>query len=181
MSLKEHYIQEAKEAKIEHKKWVNQIRLIISGLETNKELIALNPSASHFGNWLYSNTLGYTVSNSKLVLDDIELLFDKCYEEYHHIYTLLLKEQNSGILASLFGVKKASSSDYKIASQHYETLLLYSDKLLSKMQLFENQLSATSVEKFAKALEDNKISQNEPVEKKKSKEQRYYRGHLIEE
>jgi hypothetical protein len=181
MSIKEQYIEQAREARIEHKKWVNQVRLIVSGLETHRDAIALNPSSSPFGEWLYSKAMSYTISNSKLVLGELELLFDKCYEEYHKIYSVLFQDKDSSILASFFGTKKASSSDYKIASQHYETLLMYSDKLLSKMQIFENQLSATSFEKFERVLQELPPKEKEEAVAPKQKEQRYYRGSLIEE
>jgi len=181
MSKKDDYIEQARQARIEHKKWVNQVRLIVSGLEKNRDAIVLNPSESHFGTWLYSKATVYSISNSKLVLSEIEHLFDECYKEYHKIYTLLFKENNNGFLKSFFGVEKVSQSDYKIAEQHYEILLEKSDKLFNKLRVFENQLTATSFEKFDRELQDEAIVKEKAVQTPKQKEQRYYRGSLIED
>ncbi|MBN2815245.1 MAG: hypothetical protein JXQ67_01075 [Campylobacterales bacterium] len=184
MSLKDEYLAQAREARVEHKKWVNQIRLIVSGLENDKDKIVLNASDSPFGTWLYSKAMAYNISNSALVLSEIEHLFDECYNEYHKIYALLFKAQGGGIIGSIFGSTKASSSDYKIASQCYESLLEKSDKLLGKLRIFENQLNATNSEKFENAL-SNEGGESLQIEVKqesnKPKEQRYYRGSLIED
>jgi len=181
MSKKDQYLEHVRQARLQHKKWVNQIRLIVSGLSKDDEMIALNPSESAFGDWLYSKAMTYSISNSNLVLSDIEFLFDECYKEYHNIYAVLFKESSGGIISSLFGGQKASTSDYKIASQYYETLLETSDKLLNKLRVFENQLSATNNEKFDKALENEEFVKKEDIPAPKQKEQRYYRGSLIED
>lgn len=181
MSNKNHYLEQTRQARIEHKKWINQVRLIISGLEKNREAIALNPSESPFGEWFYSKAMTYSISNSKLVLNDIETLFDECYQEYHKIYAVLFKEENIGILNSLFGSKKPSVSDFKIAEQYYEILVEKSDKLLNKLRIYENQLTATNTEKFDRALENEDFTAIEVKQAPKHKEQRYYRGSLIED
>lgn len=181
MSKKENYIALLREARVEFKKWLNGIRLVVSGLEKDKNKIALNPSESHFGEWLYSRALTYPVSNSKLVLTEIELLFEQCYEEYHNIYSLLLGGKENSLFSSLFGNKKASASDYKIAGQYYDSLLQKSDKLLQKLHLFENQLSATNAQKFEMLdfAEPSQIQESKP--KKVETQKRYYRGSLIED
>lgn len=180
MSKKENYIKEARDALIEHKKWVNQVRLVVSGLEKKRDAIALNPSESPFGVWLYSKATIYSISNSKLVLNDIERLFNECYEEYYKIYAYIFKEQKSGFLYSIFGQREASLADYKVAQKNYENLIPKSDQLLKKLTLFQNQLRATNFEKFERALPEMK-SNEEPLERPKQKEQRYYRGSLIED
>lgn len=181
MSKKDNFLELIKQIRIEHKKWVNQVHLLVSGLETNKDTIALNPSESAFGKWLYSKAMAYPIANSNLVLNDMEALFDECYNEYHKIYAVLFKKDGGTILNSLFGSKRASASDYKVAGQYYETLVEKSDKLLNKLRVYENQLVATNFEKFDRALHDEDISQEAVPQTPKHKEQRYYRGSLIED
>jgi len=181
MSKKEEYLELIRQARIEQKKWINKVRLVVSGLEKDKATVALNPSESPFGEWLYSKAMGYSIANSKLVLTDMETLFDACYQEYHKIYALLFEGTNGNLISSLFGGAKASASDYKIAEQHYEDLLNISDKLLNKLRLFETQLLATGAEKFDKVLSNEEVIVQEEVKTPKQKEQRYYRGSLIEE
>ncbi|DAB30981.1 MAG TPA: hypothetical protein CFH84_01055 [Sulfurimonas sp. UBA12504] len=179
MSLKDDYLSQVRQARTDHKKWVNQIRVIVSGLQNDKNIIALNPSEDSFGMWLYSKAMAYSISNSKLVLNDMESLFDACYNQYHKIYAVLFKEESGSIFSSLFGSKKASISDYKLANQYYEILLEKSDQLLNKLRIFENQLTATNFEKFESVLSSEQNSVKEEITPKK-KEQRYYRGSLIE-
>jgi len=189
MSKKDSFIEQARQARVNHNKWINQIRLIVSGLEKDKNTIALNQSESPFGVWLYTKATIYSISNSKMVLDEIETLYNECYEEYHKIYAVLFKDDGGGLIKSLFGAKKASNAEYQLAEQHYEALLGKSDQLLNKLKVYENQLNATSSEKFDKALEDHdepdmKSMSNAEIEamlneQAKSKEQRYYRGSLI--
>ncbi len=180
MSKKDNFLELIREVRIEQKKWVNQIRLIVSGLEKNQDAVALNPSESAFGKWFYSKAMAYPITNSQLVLNDIELLFEECYNEYHKIYSLIFTKDSS-LLNSLFGAKKASTSDYKIAEQHYEILVETSDKLLNKLRIFENQLKATNFEKFDHALKDEDSAEKVDIQAPKQKEQRYYRGSLIED
>lgn len=181
MSKKDNFLELVRQIRIEHKKWVNQIHLMVSGLEKDKDAVALNPSESAFGEWLYSKAMAYSIANSKLVLNDMEALFDECYDEYHKIYAVLFKKDGANILNSLFGAKKASASDYKIAGQYYETLVEKSDKLLNKLRIFENQLRATNFEKFDRALSDEDSEEKVVLQAPKQKEQRYYRGSLIED
>lgn len=181
MSKKDSYLELLRQARVEHKKWINQIRLIVSGLEKNRNTIPINPSESAFGDWLYSKAIAYSIANSKLVLTDMEISFDRCYEEYHKIYAVLFKESQSGILSSIFTSSKASTSDYKVAGQYYEVLLKNSDNLLNKLRIFENQLVATNFEKFDRAISDEESENEEEIKAPKQKEQRYYRGSLIEE
>jgi len=181
MSKKNNFLELIKQIRLEHKKWVNQIHLMVSGLETNKDAIALNPSESAFGEWLYSKAMAYSITNSNLVLNDMETLFNECYNEYHKIYAVLFKRDEGNILNSLFGSKRASASDYKIAAQYYETLVKTSDKLLNKLRIYESQLTATNFEKFDRALHDEDIVQEPLLQTPKQKEQRYYRGSLIED
>lgn len=181
MSKKDDYLELLRQARVEHKKWINQIRLVVSGLEKNHNTIPINPSETLFGNWLYSKALAYNIANSKLVLTDMEMLFDKCYEEYHKIYAVLFKQSDSGILSSIFGSSKASTSDYKIAGQYYEELVATSDKMLNRLNVFENQLVATNAEKFNRAIGDEVTENNKELKAPKKKEARYYRGSLIED
>lgn len=179
MSKKDSYLELLKEARIEHKKWINQVKLIVSGLEKSKSTIVLNPSESPFGRWFYAQAMECPITNSDLILSDMELFFHKCYEEYHKIHALLFKDSNGGILESLFGSTKASLSDYKIASELYETLLENSEKLLRKLRAYENQLIATNSQKFDRAILDDTVSESREQNELQEKEKRYYRGSLI--
>ena len=81
----------------------------------------------------------------------------------------------------MFEEKKDSGSDYQITDRYYEVLLENSDKLLHKLLVFENQLNTTNTGKFDRVLHEEKEILQEDEAVKKIKEQRYYRGSLIED
>ncbi len=174
-SDKDRYIASIRKARAEHNKWLHKIKLMISGLDMNKSAVELNQSESPFGHWLYTEAILLSTLNSKATLLEIEILFNICYSQYHKIYNVLFNS-NGGILNSLFGNKKASSSDLIIAQNFYEELVEKSDELLNKIRIYENQVQANGEEKFENLYPNEQIS---PKEVHKNKEERYYRGSLI--
>lgn len=177
MNNKDRYIASVRKARIEHNKWLNKVKLVVSGFETKNESIVLNPSNAPFGIWLESEAILFSTINSKTTLEAIELLYHECYTIYHKIYNLVLNTKG-GLLRSILGVNKPSSSDFIVAENYYEELVTKSDALNSKMRVYENQVQANSAEKF-----DGIYDELVKVEKKEttasSQGQRYYRGSLI--
>jgi len=176
MTDKDRYIAGLRKARIEHNKWLNKVKLIVSGFETKQESVVLNPSDTEFGIWLETQAILFSTINSKSTLEEIELLHHECYTIYHKIYNLIFNTQ-SGLLSSLFGTNKPSSSDFIVAENYYEELVLKSDELINKMRVYENQVQANSAEKFDGIYEEIQIETKETSAPPKG--QRYYRGSLI--
>jgi hypothetical protein len=178
MTDKDKYIAGLRKARIEHTKWLNKVKLIVSGFETKSESVVLNPSDTQFGIWLETQAILFSTINSKSTLEEIELLHHECYTIYHKIYNLIFNTQ-SGLLSSLFGTNKPSSSDFIVAESYYEELVSKSDELINKMRIYENQVQANSTEKFDGIYEEIQIETKETSTPLKG--QRYYRGSLISE
>ena len=183
MSKKETYITKLRQSRTDHLRWINQIKLLVSGIDVDVKTIAINESESTFGKWLYSCGMIFSTQNIKNSVYDIEHYFKACFEDYLKIYATLVQGHSSGFLSNLFSNSKPSQSDLILAQQHYQTLVQTSDKMLSSLRLFESQLLAMGEKKFDELiLHDTSaisLSQEEPesVEKKVFR----YRGQVIEE
>jgi len=185
MSSKENFISKLHKAGYEHKKWLNSIKVLVSGMSVEKESIPLNEMDTPFGHWLYSDAMVFSTQSSKSVLEDISKLYTECYESYLKIYGIMFAGKNNGFLSGLFSNNKASSSELLLAQKYYEELVVISDNLIKRMRTFENQMYATSSEKFDHLCPETSSapeqSRNEEADATPEKVQRYYRGTLIEE
>jgi hypothetical protein len=185
MSSKENFISKLHKAGYEHKKWLNSIKVLVSGMSVDKESIPLNEMDTPFGHWLYSDAMVFSTQSSKSVLEDISKLYTECYESYLKIYGVMFAGKNNGFLSGLFSNNKASSSELLLAQKYYEELVVISDNLIKRMRTFENQMYATSSEKFdhlcPEASPAPMQNRGEEADAASEKVQRYYRGTLIEE
>lgn len=152
MKTKELYIKYTQQARAEHVKWVNNIKLLISGVNVDEKVIALNPVESSFGKWYYEKAILLALPNSQIVLFDIEKLFLSIHDVYIKIYPIYY-EKNKSIIGSIFGKRThVSPHETILAEQYYEEIVLISDKLKNKINLFEKILHAISDETFEELL-----------------------------
>lgn len=185
MSSKDNFINQLHKAGYEHKKWLNNIKVLVSGISGDKDSIPLNEAETPFGRWLYHDAMVFATQSSKSVLEDISKLYSECYESYLKIYGVMFAGKSDGFLQSLFSNKKASTSEILLAQKYYEELVKISDELIKRMRTFENQMYATSNDKFDLLCpqEGSKpvVRENEEKAAEPGKVQRYYRGSLVEE
>lgn len=185
MSSKENFISQLHHAGYEHKKWLNSIKVLVSGINGDKNSIPLNEMDTLFGHWLYHDAMVFSTQSSKLVLAEIAKLYTECYELYFKIYSVMFAGKSDGFLAGLFSNNKASNSEILLAQKYYEELVNISDTLIKRMRIFENQMYATSSEKFDRLVPQADIipveNSAEKTPEVPAKVQRYYRGSLIEE
>ncbi len=183
MSKKETYIIKLRKSRTEHQRWINQVKLLVSGIDVDVKAIALNESESAFGKWFYSCGMIFSTQSIKKSVYDIEHYFKQCFEDYLKIYSTLIKTGSSGFLSGMFSSSTPSNSDLIIAQQHYEALIRTSDKMLSSLRLFESQLLAMGEHKFDELVLHEQVSQV-PVEEVSETEEKKvfrYRGQVIEE
>lgn len=185
MSSKENFISQLNTARYEHKKWLNNIKVLVSGMQMDKESIPLNEMDSPFGMWLYRDAMLLSTHSSKAVLEEISTLYSQCYEAYHKIYALVFRGKSEGFFG-LFANNKLTHSDLLLAQRYYEELVVVSDNLLKRLRLFESQVHAAGSEKFDHLYPHEEVAtaqQKVPEEAVAvpQKGQRYYRGSLIEE
>ena len=185
MSPKENFISQLHTANYEHKKWLNSIKVLVSGISMDKESIPLNEMDTPFGTWLYRDAMVFSTHNSKSVLEEISNLYTRCYESYLKIYGLVFMGKSEGFLQGLFSSNKLSHSQLLLAQKYYEELVIVSDALIKRMRTFENQMYATSSEKFdhlfPEAEVSTEVNTKGHVAEVSEKAPRYYRGSLVED
>lgn len=186
MAVKDTYIQDIRTARMQQLKWTNQIKLMVSGVLSQKDALPLNQSDCPFGKWLYEKAMIFTTVGSREIVDEMITLHTQCYDIYLDIHNILFTAEKGGFIG-IFGSKKPSANAVKLAQNEYEKLVAVSDKLIDRIRVFESQMLATPETKFdtliivpepeAAATEDvaEKIA---PIEK--PKEKIYFRGRLIE-
>lgn len=184
MSSKENFISQLHKAGYEHKKWLNSVKVLVSGISGDRKSIPLNEMDTPFGHWLYHDAMVFSTHSSKSVLEDISKLYTECYETYLKIYGVMFTGKNEGFFG-MFITNKMSHSEILLAQKYYEELVVTSDALIKRMRTFENQMYATSNEKFDHLFPQEEIKplhhKEEEVVEEPAKVQRYYRGTLIEE
>lgn len=180
MAAKESYITSIRNARTHQVKWVNQIKLMVSGVGVDKEKIPVSQTESDFGKWLFEEAMIFSTTNARGIIDEMSDLHTQCYDIYLKIYGALFANQKSGFMG-MFGSKKASANDLQLAQNYYEELLGVSDKLLSTLRRFESMMLAMPESKY-----DEIITVPEPAltaqaeVESRPKQKIYFRGRVIE-
>jgi hypothetical protein len=130
-------------ARAEHLKWVNMIKLLVSGFKVDKDVMKPLFQDSDLGKWYYQEAIQFAQFNSQIVLDEMEEILESMYNVYSNIYTIYYGESEGG-LKSFLGIKRSvvSSNDKLLASRYYEDIVKLSDELKKKFKIFERQLLA---------------------------------------
>lgn len=179
MNPKDSYITQLKKAHAEHKKWLNQVRLVVSGIVDKTDTIPVDATQTPFGMWLYAKGLVFTTIRTGEVIAEIEQLYKECYDIYLKIYALL-GNKRKGLLSFWVQPAYANSAELKEAQEHYEILVGIADTLSQKLRVLEAQMAATSESQFEPF--GLLIESKEKLEELKTPTKRYYyRGTIIEE
>lgn len=187
MAIKEDFIQKLKQARNAHISWVNNIKLLVSGIDMDASDIPLSKIDSTFGKWLYNEGMVLSTTSTKSVLEEIDELHTQLHDTYMPIYQIFFQHKSSGMLNNFFGSKhKASQNELLLSQRYYEEIVVLSDKLKNKLRVFESQMLATADEKFdeyaayfaAPSTPEPAVASEEktPADSKP----RYYRGQRID-
>ncbi len=143
---KEKNIDHLYKARASHTKWMNSVKLLVSGLTVEEKAPSPIIQDSLLGQWFYNEALQFAKFNSQQTLNDIESLIEKIYNTYTQIYAIYFGKQ-SGIIETIFGVNKSTNKhELELASKYYEESLLLSDQLKQKLVILERQFFALSLE-----------------------------------
>jgi hypothetical protein len=148
MTTKERFIHNLHQARTSHIRWVNSIKLLISGININENQITLDAIASEFGVWFYHEAMLFTLGTSRMVLEEIEELFLALHDKYMKIYPIYYANNKKTLFGSFLGSKKASEYEIEFSHRHYEEIVALSDKLKHKLRILESQLMSLPEEKF---------------------------------
>lgn len=149
MTNKEKSIHNLHQARTAHIRWVNTIKLLVSGIDVPSENIALVPTDSPFGKWFYAEAMLFSHGMSRLVLEEIETLLLALHDKYTKIYPIYYGNKKKTLLGGLIGAKsKASEYEIELSQRYYEEIILLSDQLKHKLRVLESQLLSMGEEKF---------------------------------
>lgn len=149
MTNKEKFIHNMHQARNAHIRWVNAIKLLVSGIDVNEKQITLDATHSEFGLWYYNEAMLFSLGTSRLVLEEIENFLTDLHDKYTKIYPVYYGSRKRNLLTEFLGGKtRASSHEIEFSQRYYEEIVHLSDKLKQKLRIFEAQLMSLSEEKF---------------------------------
>ncbi len=149
MTNKEKFIHNMHQARTAHIRWVNAIKLLVSGIDVDEKQITLDATHSQFGVWYYNEAMLFSLGTSKLALEDIENFLMELHDKYTKIYPIYYGSRKRNLLSEFLGGRtRASAHEIELSQRFYEDIIQLSDKLKQKLRIFEAQLMSLSDEKF---------------------------------
>jgi len=182
MTNKEKSIHNLHQARTAHIRWVNAIKLLVSGIEVSPDTIALSPTDSLFGTWYYDEAMLFSLGTSRMVLEEIEELLLSLHDKYMKIYPIYYGQKKKTLISGLLGAKsKASEHEIELSQRYYEEIITLSDKLKHKLRILESQLMSLGEEKFDVVAGFVNVEITPPLELKipepvNNEEEAYYYG-----
>jgi hypothetical protein len=149
MTNKEKFIHNMHQARTAHIRWVNAIKLLVSGIDVDEKQITLDATHSQFGVWYYNEATLFSLGTCHLVLEEIEELLMKLHDKYTKIYPIYYGSRKRTLLSEFLGGKpRISSHQIEFSQQTYEDIIQLSDNLKQKIRIFETQLMSFPDDKF---------------------------------
>ncbi|MDD5053049.1 MAG: hypothetical protein PHO27_10000 [Sulfuricurvum sp.] len=161
MTNKERFIHNMHQSRTAHIRWVNSIKLLMSGINVDESDICVNALESEFGKWFYNEAMLFSLGSSRMVLEDIEMIFISMHDKYTKIYPIYFGKQKKNLLGNILG-RKSNISDYEkeFSERYYEEIVVLSDKLKHKLRILEAQMMSITEDRFD---EYSHFTENEPI------------------
>ncbi len=143
--VKNEVITLIRNAKVGHKKWVENAISLIEGLPLDKNQVPVNATECMFGQWYYGEGQGLKVVKA---FKDIELYHDGIHKTYREIFVLLFEEQaKPSFFERLFGVsRQVSEAKKQAADNKLQTLKRQSRSIMQKLDELEEAVSVMTDE-----------------------------------
>ena len=145
MNAKEKSLNRLYKARVAHLKWVNTIKLLVSGLKVDKSHLTLPIiQDSEVGTWYYNEAIQFSQFRSQSVLAEMETLLEAMFNMYAKIYEIYFTEKQS-TLKSFLGLKNTTAlnrHEIELAGRYYEDIVKLSDEFKSKLHTLERQMLA---------------------------------------
>lgn len=165
MTNKEKFIHNLHQARTAHIRWVNAIKLLISGIDVDEKQITLDATHSEFGLWYYNEAMLFSLGTSQMVLEEIENIFTELHDKYTKIYPIYYRNKKRNILNEFLGGRtRASAHEIELSQRFYEEIVGLSDKLKHKLRIFEAQMMSLSEEKYDELIRFTQPETNIPIE-----------------
>jgi len=146
-------LEQLRAAKAAHISWVQRAKLLIEGIEIDKNSIPVNSTECQFGKWFYSDAqkLNALRNNSLECMETIETLHFKLHDIYMKIFKLYYTVENKSFFSKLFGGKKSLSDDtIQRGREYFDHLETISKELLAEIARLERRVIAIQDDEMAK-------------------------------
>lgn len=144
---KEEVLEHLRAAKSAHIKWVQKAKLLINGVDVEKDAIPVDSTECKFGKWFYSDgQILNSLSNNPLeCMQSIEKLHFNLHDQYLKIFNIYFsQEKKGGFFAKLFGFQKReiTKTEHDLAETYYKDMEEISKQLLDEINRLERRLIA---------------------------------------
>ena len=149
VDAREKNISKLYKARTAYIKWVNQVKLLVSGVEIDKNVITPLLEDTEVGRWFYNEAMLYAqFSSCQKVVEEMESLLESIFDNYSQIYSIYFGEQqNSGIKGLLKLKARLNQHQVLLVSKYYEDIVKLSDQLKIKFKILDRQLLALPSER----------------------------------
>lgn len=144
MNAKEKSLNRLYKARVAHLKWVNTIKLLVSGLKVDQSHLTLPIiQDSEVGTWYYNEAIQFSQFRSQSVLSEMETLLEAMFNIYAKIYEIYFTGKQS-TLKSILGMKNntVNRHEAELAGRYYEDIVKLSDDFKAKLHTLERQMLA---------------------------------------
>ncbi len=144
-------LEQLRTAKAAHISWVQKAKLLIAGLEIDKNSIPVNSTECKFGQWFYSDAqkLNALRNNNFECMATIEELHFKLHDVYLKIFKLYYSVEKQGFLAKLFGKKQTTTEETKEQAEgYYAEMEAISKELIVEINRLERRVIAIPKEEI---------------------------------
>jgi len=148
---KEEVLEHLRLAKAAHIKWVQKAKLLINGLEIQKDAIPVDSTECNFGKWFYSDgqKLSALSNNPMECIQNIDLLHNEFHKTYHEIISIYENNKKSpGLLKKIFSKKELTQEEKQKLHDLTRELENSCQKLLAEITKMQRRIQATPQEKF---------------------------------
>lgn len=140
---KKSIVNRINDAKKSHIDWVMKAKMLIEGLEVNKEAIPVNATECGFGKWFYSDAqkISALLGEPMACMKNIEELHMNLHNIYLNIYKVYYTKDTRGFFSKLFSKEeKISSESHQLAVEYYKQLENISKGLVQELDAMQHRI-----------------------------------------
>lgn len=116
---KQSIVEELKNTKITHLKWLQRAHSLISSLAVEHELIPLEYSKCVFAQWLSTSGAELATMPGMSVIDPIGEKHKQLHDTYSNIFEIYFGESGKGFFSKLLNTKKKISPEEQTRAEDY--------------------------------------------------------------
>jgi hypothetical protein len=148
---KQKVLDNIRAARLGHVKWLDRVRVLVSGGEISENEIPLEATSCDFGHWFYSDGQVLLAIFSAASVKKLEAKHKELHQSYMKIFKIYFDTSSQSFLAKLFNKRKEITERDKVDA-HEELAYLegISEELIAYLNIFEKNLNNIEEKDFEK-------------------------------